>query len=232
MSSALAHSLTLFRPGQFATFLTNHDHNRVMSVLNDDMDAAKNAAFLLLTSPGVPFMYYGEEIGMLGMKPDEDIRRPLQWSGEANAGFTTGTPWRPPNGDYQTKNIADQSADSNSLLSLYRRLIHIRNNHAALRVGGYYAIDTNNQAVFANLRVSREEAILVLTNLGSKLISDYTLNLETSPLAGDYILAPLLDIGSFISPTVQADGGFENYQPLPELPPYGRFIVQLQAKTN
>lgn len=232
MSSALAHSLTLFRPGQFATFLTNHDHNRVMSVLNDDVEAAKNAAFLLLTSPGVPFMYYGEEIGMLGVKPDEDIRKPLHWSGDPNAGFTTGTPWRAPNADYKTRNIAEQSADPNSLLSLYRRLIHIRNDHAALRVGNYYAIDTGNQAVFASLRVSREEAILVLNNLSSKPVSDYTLNLERSPLSGDYILAPLLDVGPFISPTVQADGGFENYQSLPELPPYGRFILQLQAKTK
>jgi glycosidase len=231
--SALAHSLTLFQPGQFATFLTNHDHNRVMSVLNDDVESAKNAAFLLLTSPGVPFLYYGEEIGMLGMKPDEDIRRPLQWSSELNAGFTTGTPWRPPGDDYKTKNIADQSADPNSLLSLYRRLIHARNDHAALRVGDYYAVDTGNPAVFASLRVSDEEAILILINLSSESVSDYTLNLETSPLPGaDYILSPLLDVGTFISGTTQADGGFENYQPLSELPPYGRFILQLQVKTQ
>ena len=233
MSSALAHALTVYRPGQFATFLTNHDQNRVMSELNDDVDAAKNAAFLLLTSPGVPFLYYGEEIGMLGMKPDEDIRRPLQWSGEVNAGFTTGTPWRPPGDDYKTKNIANQSADSNSLLALYRTLLHIRTQHAALRVGDYYPIDTGNQAVFASLRTSQEESILVIINLSSKIISDYTLNLETSSLSpGEYLLAPLLDIGSFISPAAQPDGGFENYQPLPELPAYARFILQIQAKAQ
>jgi glycosidase len=225
---SLAHSLSLFQPGQFATFLTNHDHNRVMSVLNDDVDAAKNAAFLLLTSPGVPFLYYGEEIGMLGMKPDEDIRRPLQWSGDLNAGFTIGTPWRAPNADFTTKNIADQGADPNSLLSFYHKLIQIRNNHAALRVGHYYGIDTGNAAVFASLRVSREEAILVLINLGSKPVNDYTLNLEGSPLSGEYILAPLLDVGTFIAPPMSAPGGFRNYQPLPELPPYGRFILQFQ----
>src|SRR3990172_2838185 len=77
MSDVLTHDLPLFRPGQFGTFLTNHDQDRVMSVLNDDVEAAKNAATLFLTSPGVPFLYYGEEIGMLGRKPDEDIRRPL-----------------------------------------------------------------------------------------------------------------------------------------------------------
>ena len=225
----LSHEVSLFHPGQFATFLTNHDQDRAMSVLNDDLEAAKNAAFLLLTAPGVPYLYYGEEIGMLGKKPDEDIRRPLQWSGEANAGFTTGTPWRAPNSDYTTKNVAAQSADPDSLFSLYRSLIQLRNHHAALRVGDFYEIDTGSRAVFAGLRVSRDETILVLINLSSKQINGYTLNLETSPLAGNYVLAPLLDTGTFASPTITSEGGFENYQPLPELPPYGRFILQLQT---
>ena len=228
----LSHEVSLFRPGQFATFLTNHDQDRVMSVLNDEIEAAKSAAFLLLTSPGVPYLYYGEEIGMLGKKPDEDIRKPLQWSDEANAGFTTGTPWRAANSDYTTKNIASQSADPGSLLSFYRTLIQLRNNHVALRVGDYYAIDTGNRAVFASLRVSSEEAIVVIINLASKPINDYALTLEESPLSGEPILAPLLDIGSFDAPTITASGGFESYQPLPELPPYGRYILQLQVKTK
>ena len=228
----LSHEVSLFRPGQFATFLTNHDQDRVMSVLNDEIEAAKSAAFLLLTSPGVPYLYYGEEIGMLGKKPDEDIRKPLQWSDEANAGFTTGTPWRAANSDYTTKNIASQSADPGSLLSFYRTLIQLRNNHVALRVGDYYVIDTGNRAVFASLRVSREEAIVVIINLASKPMNDYALALEEGPLSGEPILAPLLDIGSFDAPTITASGGFESYQPLPELPPYGRYILQLQVKTK
>ena len=228
----LSHEVLLFHRGQFATFLTNHDQDRAMSVLNDDVEAAKNAAFLLLTSPGVPYMYYGEEIGMLGMKPDENIRLPMQWSSESNAGFTTGTSWHTPNSDFKTKNVADESADPSSLLSLYRQLIQIRNEHAALRVGDYYAVETGNQSVFANLRVGADEIILVLTNLGSKSVDDYTLNLNTSPMTGDYGVAPLLDIGTFTSPTVTSEGGFENYEPLLELPPYGRFILQLQPNTK
>jgi len=232
MSDVLTHDLALFRPGQFATFLTNHDQDRVMSVLNDDVEAAKNAATLFLTSPGVPFLYYGEEIGMLGRKPDEDIRRPLQWSDAANAGFTTGNPWRAPASDYTITNIALQSADPNSLLSLYRRLIHIRNNHAALRVGDYYFIETGHQAVSASLRVSRNETVLIIVNLSSQPVSDYALNLEKGPLLGDYVIAPMLDNGQFTSPAITGQGGFENYQPLPELPPYGRFILQLQPETK
>ncbi|GMQ79243.1 MAG: hypothetical protein BMS9Abin02_1810 [Anaerolineae bacterium] len=67
-----------FPKNQYATFITNHDQNRVMSELDGDNQAAKVAASLLLTGPGVPFIYYGEEIGMMGVKPDEYIRRPMQ----------------------------------------------------------------------------------------------------------------------------------------------------------
>jgi len=229
-SDTLNHDLPLFKPGQYAVFLTNHDQDRAMSTLNDDMEAAKTAATLLLTSPGVPFLYYGEEIGMLGKKPDENIRLPMQWTNEEDAGFTSGSPWRALNEDYQSKNVAGQSADPASLLSLYRNLIHLRNDHVALRVGDYYAIDTGNSKIFASLRVSEEEVLMILVNLSDEPVIDYTLNLEKGPLAGEYQLAPLLDPGQFIPPTITADGGFQNYQPIPELPPLGRFILQLQLQ--
>ncbi|MBT3391812.1 MAG: alpha-amylase, partial [Chloroflexi bacterium] len=85
-----AYTLTLknMLEGNFATFLTNHDQNRTMSVFNGDLGKAKTAASLLLTAPGTPFIYYGEEIGMQGKKPDEDIRLPMQWSADQQAGFS------------------------------------------------------------------------------------------------------------------------------------------------
>jgi len=227
-TDTLNHDLSIFLPGQFATFLTNHDQDRAMSTLNDDVEAAQSAAFLLLTSPGVPYLYYGEEIGMQGKKPDEDIRRPFQWSNEANAGFTSGQPWHALGPDYQTQNVAAQSSDPNSMLSFYRTLIQIRNSHVALRVGDYYAIQTGDPAVFASLRVSKEESILVLANLSSEPVSEYSLSLDKSPLSGNYNLAPLLDSGMFTTLSANTQSGFENYKPLPELPPYGRFILQLQ----
>ena len=111
-------------PGhQYATFLTNHDQNRVMSQLGGDLNKAKLAAFFLLTSPGTPFIYYGEEIGMQGKKPDENIRLPMQWTSDANAGFTTGHPWRAPASDFSSVNVEAQTGAPDLLLEHYRALI-------------------------------------------------------------------------------------------------------------
>ena len=64
--SAFKFSLKDKPDGNYATFLTNHDQNRVMSVLNGDIGKARVAASLLLTAPGTPFIYYGEELGQQG----------------------------------------------------------------------------------------------------------------------------------------------------------------------
>ncbi|RYZ51740.1 MAG: alpha-amylase, partial [Sphingobacteriales bacterium] len=66
-----------------ATFLTNHDQNRIMSAVNNDAEKARLAAAILLTLPGSPYLYYGEEIGMQGKKPDPFIREPFLWDVKA-----------------------------------------------------------------------------------------------------------------------------------------------------
>jgi len=218
-----------FPAGQFAAFLTNHDQDRVMSALGDDVPRAKLAATLLLTSPGAPFIYYGEEIGMLGKKPDEDIRLPMQWTAEANGGFTTGTPWRDLNPDYVAKNVAAQSAASDSLLTHYRALIRIRNDHAALRVGESLTVESGNSSVFANLRAGGDELVLVVVNLSRESVSDYGLALESGPLAGEYVAAPILGGGGLATLITNGQGGFDDYKPLPALPAYSSLIIQLQS---
>ena len=135
VNSALTFATQTLPNGDYGTFLTNHDQDRLMSDLDGDIGKAKVAASLLLTSPGTPFIYYGEEIGMQGEKPDEDIRRPMQWSGDENAGFSGGQPWRAPAADYPQVNVAAQENNPNSLLSHYRNLVNLRNAHSALRVG-------------------------------------------------------------------------------------------------
>lgn len=212
----------------YATFLTNHDQNRVMSVFNGNVDKAKVAATLLLTSPGTPFIYYGEEIGMTGKKPDEDIRVPMQWSGLENAGFSTVTPWRAVNEDYSTVNISAQSEDPNSLLNHYRTLIQLRKEHPALQSGNAVLIKTDNSAIFALLRQNGNESILIVVNLKDKPISDYKLSLEENILTnGDFTPSSL--IGTMqASPLTVADGLFVDYKPISEIPPYETYIFSFK----
>lgn len=229
ISKAYRVNQNVFKPLQFGSFLTNHDQNRVVSQLAGDLDRAKLAAVIYLTGPGVPFVYYGEEIGMLGKKPDEDIRTPMQWNAERNGGFTDNIPWRMPYTDYPKKNVEAQSADPDSIWSLYRQLIHLRNEHAALRVGDYVEVQTNNSEVFAALRVSKEEAALIVVNLGQDAVSDYGLSVAASNAKpGNYRVVPMLGAGEPSDLTIDAQGGFANYQPLPTLPAQSYLVLQLQ----
>jgi alpha-amylase len=181
--------------GNYATFLTNHDQNRSMNTLGEDVNKAKVAASLLLTAQGTPFIYYGEEIGMLGKKPDEDIRRPMWWSDEPNAGFSCpdAIPWRPPLEDHTVTNVVRQQEDPTSLLSHYQSLIELRKSHPALNTGLATIVETDDQALFSVLRTTSGEQILVVINLSGEPIDQYALSVEQSPLArGKYIFKALM----------------------------------------
>lgn len=214
--------------GQYGVFLTNHDQNRVMSQLRNDEDRAGVAATILLTSPGVPFIYYGEEIGMRGIKPDEDIRRPMQWSGDANAGFTTGEAWRAPHESYQEENVAGQSVESDSLLSGYRDLIRLRNEHEALRIGAWQPVQTDRPEIYSFIRYSDEEVLLVLINMEEEPITTYRLDLAEGPLTPGMQAFFLLGAGELPAPEITASGGFTNYQPLAKLPPFSAAVIQFR----
>ncbi|MCX6043746.1 MAG: alpha-amylase family glycosyl hydrolase, partial [Chloroflexi bacterium] len=225
----LAIATKLLPTDHTANFLTNHDMNRVMVELGNDVNKAKRAATLLFTAPGTPFIYYGEEIGMVGKKPDEDLRLPMQWSADANAGFTTGDPWRAPAADYTSKNVATQLSDSNSLHAHYQALINVRNAHPALRIGDGFPVSCSNGAVLGLLRASPDETVLVVTNLRDEPISDYRLTLETGPLVAGatYTSQSIWGQGPFAPPTVNAAGGFVDYQPTATLAPGETLIIQL-----
>ena len=125
---------------RFATFLSNHDQDRLANRLLFDTGKNKVAASLHLTGPGVPFLYYGEEVGMSGTKPDERLRTPMHWDGARLAGFTTVvSPWQPLQAreNVASANVAAQTDDPDSLLSHYRSLIHLRNTYPALNRGGF-----------------------------------------------------------------------------------------------
>jgi len=215
-------------PNSYAPFLTNHDMDRAMSQLGDELEKAKLAATLLLTAPGVPFLYYGEEIGLLGKKPDEDIRRPMQWSATTHAGFTTGEPWRAPYPDFAEKNVAAQLADPNSLLAHYRRLIALRTQHVALRSGEFVKAKASAGTVLATMRVSPAQTVLVVINLGDEAVDEYTLTLEAGVLeAGVYAAESLWDEEMLLALTIDEAGAVKPYQPTTVLAPGETLIVEL-----
>jgi alpha-amylase len=177
-----------YPPGRYATFLTNHDQDRTFDVLGRDMAKAKQAATLLLTGPGVPFVYYGEEVGLRGRKPDERIRTPLPWDGQAPGyGFTTGTPWEAMAEGVETANVASQTDDPASLLSHYRSLIRLRGALPALAASvPVITLETSDPAVHAILRHDPEtgSAVVVVGNLGGAPLADVKLTLADGPLCG------------------------------------------------
>ena len=181
-----------FPAGRWSPFLTNHDQPRVMTVLGGDVAKARIAASAMLMLPGMPFVYYGEEIGMVGAKPDETIRTPMQWSAGANGGFTSATPWEGLQADWMTKNVAAQDHDPASMLNHYRRLIHIRNAHPALSNGALSIGSTSQPATAALLRSSAAETVLIALNFGDRTIDRLAVTISPS-LQGSsaYRLEPL-----------------------------------------
>ncbi|MFN1833997.1 alpha-amylase family glycosyl hydrolase [Balneola sp. MJW-20] len=159
---------------QYGTFLTNHDQNRVMNVLSRDINKAKTAASLFLTLPGIPYLYYGEEVGMLGQKPDEDIRLPMQWSAETYAGFSNVEPWRSPNSNYSSFNVQTMKEDPSSLFNHYRNLINIRNQSPDLKTGEMELGVSSNSNMIAYLRSSDEgpNPTLVVINISDDVITN------------------------------------------------------------
>jgi len=158
-----------------APFLTNHDMNRTMSEVKGNPDHAKMAASILLTLPGNPFLYYGEEIGMLGMKPDEQIREPMVWSTATAGGAEGQTKWEPLvyNKDMK-QGVAEQVKDSESLYNHYKKLIQWRNAEPALHEGGIASYKFDNANVLAYQRLTAQAKVLVVHNL-SKVVQKVAL---------------------------------------------------------
>jgi len=219
-----------FPLNQYATFIANHDQNRVMSQLQEDEAKARLAASMLLTAPGVPFIYYGEEIGMVGVKPDEDIRLPMQWaSNSPQVGFTEGTPWRPAAADFPERSVEHQDNDPDSLLSHYRALIHLRNEHEALRVGEWTQLEANSRRLYTFLRHTENETILVIMNFNRNpvMAEDYSLEMAEGWLREGVTAVSLYGTSTTTAPDANADGSFTGYIPFDEIPPQSTHIIQL-----
>jgi alpha-glucosidase len=178
----------------------NHDESRIASRIGPA--AARTAALMLLTLPGIAFIYYGEELGMTDVPiPDSQIhdpfaapgkgrdpeRTPMQWSASPQAGFTTGQPWLPVAADYPTVNVVAESNSASSSLNLYKRLIRFRNQSAAIQTGSFEAIDINEH-IFSYERRLGPDTLLILLNF-----SDQPQPVKVSGLRGTISVSTHLD---------------------------------------
>jgi alpha-glucosidase len=163
--------------------LGNHDGARLATRFGGQAQA-RVAAMMLLTLRGTPTVYYGEELGMengaippekvqdpqginLGIERTRDVcRTPMQWDGSPNAGFCPAgvEPWLPVSADYETRNVAAQSTDPASMLTLYRRLLALRRASPALYGGSYRPLDGVPDDCFVYLRESGDERKLITLN--------------------------------------------------------------------
>jgi glycosidase len=203
---------------RWAPFLRNHDQTRTMTELKGNTAAAKVAATILLTLPGVPFVYYGEEIGMTGDKPDERLRTPMQWSASSAGGFSTAQAWESLQPDSLSTTVAAQDHDSTSLLNHYRRLMRVRAAHPALTQGSIIPLDAGNDQVVAYIRTDSAQAVLVVANLGATPLENVRLRSADSVLArGRYRRTNLLGGPGAAPLTVGVGGRLTSYVPLRSL---------------
>jgi len=232
--TGLSDTVAAWPANQGATILTNHDQARIMSELNGDLPSAKLAAFLLLTEPGTAFMYYGEEIGMTGTKPDERIRTPMLWTVDPPAaGFSDVTPWEPLSGDLVGVNVASESGDPASLLSTYRDLIGVRGANVALQAGSTTLVEGGAEPVTAWLRTTADQVLLSVVNVGDQPVDAYRLDLRGGPLCGPVTARLVATVGGDpaavpAAPAVTVGGGLDGYVPFPSLLARSGYLIALE----
>lgn len=160
---------------------SNHDKPRLASRVGAAQ--ARLVGLLQMTLPGIPVVYYGDELGMKNVEipPDaiqdpfelqtpglglgrDPSRTPMQWSDEKYAGFSTVKPWLPIAEDAGSVNVTSEASDPDSSLAMYRILLELRRS-SALRNGAYSEWPGSNDKVFGYSRQSEYEALLILLNM-------------------------------------------------------------------
>ncbi|MGH3497287.1 MAG: maltose alpha-D-glucosyltransferase [Nocardioidaceae bacterium] len=148
---------------------------RLAPLLDSDVNQMELFTALLLSLPGSPVLYYGDEIGMgdnIWLGDRDGVRTPMQWTPDRNAGFSSATPGRltlpvimDPVFGYQAINVEAQMANTSSLLHWTRRMIHIRKQHPAFGVGEFTDAGGSNPSVLSYLRALGDDVVLCVNNL-------------------------------------------------------------------
>ncbi|MDX2214199.1 MAG: maltose alpha-D-glucosyltransferase [Oculatellaceae cyanobacterium bins.114] len=160
---------------------------RLAPLLGNDRRQIELLNSLLLSLPGTPVLYYGDEIGMgdnVYVGDRNGVRTPMQWSPDRNAGFSRANPQRlylplivDSEYHYNTVNVEAQRANANSLLNSMRRLIATRKRFQAMGRGDFQLLHPNNRKVLAFTRTYDDEQILVVANL-SRFVQTVDLDLS------------------------------------------------------
>lgn len=197
----------------------NHDQPRFLSRQDDDgrgPERARAAALVLLGVRSTPFLYYGEEIGMVdGDIPDDQLRdparfrhigrdperTPMQWDRSEGRGFTSGEPWLP--FGPEEIDVASQIDDGSSLLSLYRRAIWLRKQESALHAGGFRELQSPHDIfvfertakearhVVVAVSTALEDTTIALPDWCSEVLVCTDRALDSTPVSGSVTLPPL-----------------------------------------
>ncbi|HET6423495.1 MAG TPA: maltose alpha-D-glucosyltransferase [Planctomycetaceae bacterium] len=148
---------------------------RLAPLLNNNRRAIELLTSLLLSFPGTPVLYYGDELGMgdnIYLGDRNGVRTPMQWNGDRNAGFSKADPARlfspliaDPVYGYQAINVEAQERDQSSLLNWMKRTIAVRRQFNTFSVGSLELLEAGNHAVLAFVRCSPEETLLVVANM-------------------------------------------------------------------
>jgi maltose alpha-D-glucosyltransferase/alpha-amylase len=185
---------------------------------------------LLLSMPGTPVLYYGDEIGMgdnIYLGDRDGVRTPMQWSPDRNGGFSKGDPARlvlPPIMDpaygYQAVNVEAQVADPHSLLNWTRRMLAVRKQSAVFGRGEFKLLAPGNRKILAYLRTLGDDVVLCVNNLSR---TAQAVELDLAQFAGR---VPVDMVGGSAFPPI----GQLTY--LLTLPPYGFYWFTLGASAN
>ncbi len=148
---------------------------RLAPLLDNDTNTMELFTALLLSLPGSPVIYYGDEIGMgdnIWLGDRDGVRTPMQWTPDRNAGFSTCDPGRltlPLVMDaihgYQIKNVESQLANTSSLLHWTRRMIQARKENPAFGLGSFADLGGSNPCVIAYVRQLGDDTMLCVNNL-------------------------------------------------------------------
>jgi maltose alpha-D-glucosyltransferase / alpha-amylase len=162
---------------------------RLAPLLENDRNQLELFTALLLSLPGSPVLYYGDEIGMgdvIWLGDRDGVRTPMQWTPDRNAGFSKANPGRlylPPSQDsvygYQAVNVEAQRDTSTSLLNFTRMMLAVRRRHEAFAIGIFEELGSSNPSVLAFLRQAPDDGDVVLcVNNLSRFPQPLELNLQ------------------------------------------------------